>query len=69
MHKEIYLKGTTAISDPYDADSDEDDPHYKILTLFPLDAICITTNCVVIEVCFATFVQKSGNRGTVLPQK
>ena len=37
--------------------------HYWILTLLPLDAICITTNCVVIGVCFATFVQKGGNRG------
>ena len=26
MHKEKYLKGTTAVIDPYDADSDEDDP-------------------------------------------
>jgi hypothetical protein len=43
--------------------------HYKISTLLPLDAICITTNCVVTGVCFATFVQKRGNRGTVLPQK
>ena len=25
MHKEKYLKGTTAMSNPYDADSDEDD--------------------------------------------
>jgi hypothetical protein len=29
-----------------------------ISVLLPLDAICITTNCVVIEVWFATFVQK-----------
>jgi hypothetical protein len=43
--------------------------HYKISTLLPLDAICITTNCVVIGVCFATVVQKCGNRGTMLPQK
>jgi ABC-type spermidine/putrescine transport system permease subunit II len=40
--------------------------HYKILTLLPLDAICITTNCVVTGVCFAIFVQKRGNRGTAL---
>ena len=26
MCKEKYLKGTTAMSDPYDADSDGDDP-------------------------------------------
>jgi hypothetical protein len=26
MRKEKYLKGTIAVSDPYDADSDEDDP-------------------------------------------
>ena len=39
--------------------------HYKISTLLPLDAICITTNYVVIGVCFETFIQK----GTVLPQK
>jgi hypothetical protein len=35
----------------------------------PLDVICIITNCVVIGLCFATFVQKGGNRGIVLPQK
>jgi hypothetical protein len=43
--------------------------YYKISTLLPLDAICITPNCVVIGVYFATFVQKGGNRGTMLPQK
>ena len=26
MRKEKYLKGTTIMSDPYDVDSDEDDP-------------------------------------------
>jgi hypothetical protein len=26
MHEEKYLKGTAAITDLYDADSDEDDP-------------------------------------------
>jgi hypothetical protein len=26
MHKEKYLTGTAAMSDPYDADFDEDDP-------------------------------------------
>ena len=26
MSKEKYLKGTTVVSDPYDADSDEDGP-------------------------------------------
>ena len=26
MRKEKYLKGTTATTDPYDADSDGDDP-------------------------------------------
>jgi hypothetical protein len=44
-----------------------DSSHYKISTLLPLDTICITTNYVVIGVCFATFVKKYGNRGTVLP--
>jgi hypothetical protein len=36
-----------------------------ISILLPLDVICITTNRVVIGVCFATFVQNGGNRGTV----
>ena len=32
LHKEKYLKGTTAMSDPYDVDSDEDDPEVAAAT-------------------------------------
>jgi hypothetical protein len=31
MRKEKYLKGTTAITDPYDANSDGDDPEVAII--------------------------------------
>jgi hypothetical protein len=31
MRKEKYLKGTTAITDPYDANSDGDDPEVAIV--------------------------------------
>jgi hypothetical protein len=30
LHKEKYLKGTVAITDPYDVDSDGDDPEVMI---------------------------------------
>ena len=30
MHKEKHLKGTVAMTDPYDADSDGDDPEVTI---------------------------------------
>jgi hypothetical protein len=31
LHKEKYLKGTAAMTDPYDADSDGDDPEVMII--------------------------------------
>ena len=30
LHKEKYLKGTAAMTDPYDVDSDRDDPEVVI---------------------------------------